>query len=42
MGLTVVIVVIAVVLAPLSSLGLVLILVMASLSTFGVNRLPTP
>ena len=40
-GLTVVIILIAVVLAPLSPLGLVLILVMASLSIFGVNRLPS-
>jgi uncharacterized membrane protein YbaN (DUF454 family) len=40
-GLTVVIIVIAVVLAPLSPLGLVLILVMATLSVYGLNRLPT-
>jgi uncharacterized protein len=39
-GLTVVIIVVAVVLAPLSPLGLVLILVMASLSFYGLNRLP--
>jgi hypothetical protein len=40
-GLTVVIILIAVVLAPLSPLGLVLILIMASLSTYGVCRLPS-
>ncbi len=39
-GLTVVIIVIAVLLAPLSPLGIVLILVMASLSIYGLNRLP--
>ena len=39
-GLTVVIILIAVVLAPLSPLGLVLILVMASLSVYGLYRLP--
>jgi uncharacterized membrane protein YbaN (DUF454 family) len=39
-GLTVVIILIAVALAPLSPLGLVLILVVASLSTYGVCRLP--
>ena len=39
--LTVIIILIAVVLAPLSPLGLVLILVMASLSLYGVNRLPS-
>jgi uncharacterized membrane protein YbaN (DUF454 family) len=39
-GLTVVIILIAVLFAPLSPLGLVLILVMASLSIYGLYRLP--
>ena len=39
-GLTGVIIVIAVVLAPLSPLGLVLVLVMASVSIYGLTRMP--
>ncbi len=39
-GLTVVIILVAVILAPLSPLGLILILVMASLSVYGLSRMP--
>lgn len=39
-GLTVAIVLVAVILAPLTALGLVLILVMASLSIYGLSRVP--
>ena len=39
-GLTVVVILIAVALAPLSPLGLVLVLVMASISVYGLSRLP--
>ena len=40
-GLTGVIILLAVILAPLSPLGLVLILVFSSLSIFGLSRLPS-
>jgi uncharacterized membrane protein YbaN (DUF454 family) len=39
-GLTIVIILVAVSLAPLSPLGLVLILIMASLSVYGLSRMP--